>query len=143
MDHEKKPASRQAGKAFTLIELIIVVVIIGILALIAIPKYFANVEKAKKNAVYASLGIIRQAVLSYYAVYGVYPPNYSWPIKVTVDGDTIVNVDNPSNAAWAYGHDTTASCLPSGACFAYKLPGNICFYSLCYSNGTAYGSCTP
>ena len=33
---------------FTLIELIIVIVIIGILAVIAIPKYFANVKKAEK-----------------------------------------------------------------------------------------------
>jgi prepilin-type N-terminal cleavage/methylation domain-containing protein len=60
----------QKKKAFTLIELIIVVVIIGILALVAIPRYFANINKAQKSQVLANLAAIKQAQLAYYAVYG-------------------------------------------------------------------------
>ncbi|MBP7836069.1 MAG: prepilin-type N-terminal cleavage/methylation domain-containing protein [Candidatus Omnitrophica bacterium] len=77
-------------EAFTLIELIIVVVIIGILALIAIPKYFANVAKAQKKTVYANLHMVRNAMLGYYAVYGIYPNDF--PVTVTLDGEDILAV---------------------------------------------------
>ena len=132
----------QRKKGFTLIELIIVVVIVGILALIAIPRYFANVAKATKSQVYANLDAIRQAQLSYYAAYGVY--HSGWPIVVVIDGDTIMNLDNLSNANWRYSFSTTAACTARGsyATYAYKLPGDSCYYALC-TDGYPYQSCTP
>ena len=90
-------------KAFTLIELIIVVVIIGILALIAIPKYYASVNKAKKKVIYANLDAIRKASLAYYAVYGKWNTNNVWPIEVIVDGDTIISQARPNqHGGWLY-----------------------------------------
>ena len=50
---------KQKKKGFTLIELIIVVVIIALLALIAIPKYSANINKARKAQVWSVLKGIR------------------------------------------------------------------------------------
>lgn len=49
-------------KGFTLIELVIVIVILGILALIAVPTYINLKSTAELNAMKASLGTIRSAV---------------------------------------------------------------------------------
>lgn len=53
-------------KAFTLIELMIVVAIIGILASIAIPKFSNLINKAKEGATKGELSTIRSALQIYY-----------------------------------------------------------------------------
>ncbi|MFA5500219.1 MAG: prepilin-type N-terminal cleavage/methylation domain-containing protein [Candidatus Omnitrophota bacterium] len=131
--------------SFTLIELIIVVVIIGILALVAIPRYFANITKATKSQVYANLDAIRQAALAYYAVYSLYPGYGIWPIAVIVDGDTIVSLENPSSSAWSYYISSGSGSCPntsSRVIQALKLPGGTYHYSLC-TDGYTYQNPPP
>jgi type II secretion system protein G len=132
-------------KAFTLIELIIVVVIIGILALVAIPRYYANVAKAQKSQIYANLDVIRQALLAYYSANGVYPPNNTFPINVTIDGETIVSTGRPSSTSWTYNYYKEPSlpeCTPNWTTYALKQPDGACWYALCLT-GNTYQSCTP
>jgi len=57
---------------FTLIELLIVVVIIGILASIAIPKFAATKDKAKLAAVKSDVRNIITGQEAYFADYNVY-----------------------------------------------------------------------
>jgi prepilin-type N-terminal cleavage/methylation domain-containing protein len=140
-----KKSLSQKEHGFTLIELIIVVVIVAILALVAIPKYYASVGKTQKNQVYANLAAIRQAMLSYYAVYGAYPGYNVFPITVVVDGETIMNLSNLSNDNWTYGHmnegcggTTNRSCE-----YAHKQPGSTCYYAEFTDTGGHYGDCRP
>ena len=59
-------------RGFTLIELLIVVVIIGILAAIAIPKFAATKDKAKLASVRTDLRNAETAEESYFSDYNVY-----------------------------------------------------------------------
>jgi type IV pilus assembly protein PilA len=59
-------------KGFTLIELLIVVVIIGILAAIAIPKFAATKDKAKLASVKTDVRNVETAEEAYFSDYATY-----------------------------------------------------------------------
>ncbi len=64
--------SVEGRKGFTLIELLIVVVIIGILAAIAIPKFAATKDKAKLASVKTDIRNIMTGQEAYFADYATY-----------------------------------------------------------------------
>ena len=60
-------------QGFTLVELMITVVIVGVLAAVAVPIYQANVSRAKASEADACLGSVRTALRVYYAENAAYP----------------------------------------------------------------------
>ncbi|MHC4975904.1 MAG: type II secretion system protein [Planctomycetota bacterium] len=59
--------TRARNRAFTLIELIAVMVVLAVLAGIAIPKYFDYADRAKSSSLQGSLGGIRTGIANFYA----------------------------------------------------------------------------
>ena len=80
---------------FTLIELVMIIVILGILAAVAIPKYVDMQSDAQTAAEKGVIGGIRSGIMTYYA------DNKSWPSAL----------DSAS----------TAVCDSSNACFGNVL----------------------
>lgn len=62
-------------RGFTLIELMVVVVILGILASVAIPKFANQKDKALEVKTQVDIRIIQNAVDLYFLDYNVYPSN--------------------------------------------------------------------
>jgi prepilin-type N-terminal cleavage/methylation domain-containing protein len=55
------------ARAFTLIELIAVIIVLAILSGIAIPKYIDYAAQAKSSSCKGTLGAVRSAIANYYA----------------------------------------------------------------------------
>jgi prepilin-type N-terminal cleavage/methylation domain-containing protein len=60
-------------QAFSLVELVIVVTIIGIIASIAVPRISSVAANSKANALQASVASVRKAIDIYFAEHGRYP----------------------------------------------------------------------
>ena len=59
-------------KGFTLLELIVVIIIVGILATLGFAQYTKTLEKGRSAEAKAILGNLRSAEAAYYEEYGVY-----------------------------------------------------------------------
>lgn len=60
--------------AFSLVELVVVVLIVGILAAVAAPRMFNTASNARSSSTKASLVVVRDAIELYRAQNGSYPP---------------------------------------------------------------------
>lgn len=60
-------------KGFTLIELVMIIVILGILAAVAIPRYYDLQDEARSSAERGVVGGIRAGLATYYARYRDWP----------------------------------------------------------------------
>lgn len=117
-----KPSSRSG---FTLVELVVVVLIMGIIASVALPKMATSTNTAKTNSAKQSLAVVRDAIELYRADTGSYPadaatlptllkPYLKGPFPAAPMGT------NAGSAAVAVGTDP-AAVVTGGAGWAYTV----------------------
>lgn len=120
-------------RGFTLIELLIVVVIIGILAAIAIPKFASTKDKAYVAAMKADLKNLVTANEAYFSDFDTYgaegdlDPDYWSPstnVSVTV---TVVAAPTLGFTATASHANVTTTCTvcAGGGCGAGEVEGEV------------------
>lgn len=92
--------------AFTLIELIVIIVVLAILSGVAIPKYLDYTTKAKESAARATLGATRSAIANFYANSAL-TGTAAWPTLVQMQtAGTVMQEAIPANP---YNNGTTIS----------------------------------
>lgn len=110
----KLPKPRNDEKGFTLIELIIVIVILGIIAGVAIPKFVGLSDEARKSAARGVAGAMSSTIAAKHADYLLNAVAYDADTVIaatqfesgvgtpTHAGGTVTWVSGPKTFTWTY-----------------------------------------
>ncbi len=109
-------------KGFTLLELIVVIVILGILATLGFTQYTKMVEKGRTAEARTMLGQIRSAQVAYYQEYGAYGAAVS---NLPVDAPTACATTHYFLYASTATSSTATRCTGGG-----KTPNAAATYSI-------------
>ena len=118
-------ADRRRG-GFTIVEILVVVVIIGVLATMIVPKLFSKVGKAKQSVAKQKLAVLEGVVETFSAEYGRLPESLD---------DLVQRPADIPEEMWETPTVKPKDLLdPWGRTFIYKQPGDHSVYDL-YSLG--------
>ncbi|MEE9912926.1 MAG: type II secretion system major pseudopilin GspG [Deltaproteobacteria bacterium] len=120
MKTEKRQSSREAG--FTLIELMVVIVILGLLAGLILPRFMGQSDTAKQQAAKTQMALLESALKMYKLDNGSYPTTEQG-LKALVEPPTGGNL--PKN--WRKGGYLEKGKVPKDPWkndFVYVSPGS-------------------
>lgn len=119
----RRPHAHWAQPGFTLLELLVVVVIIGLLAGLVAPRYFEQVGKSNTKIAKAQINALEKALDQYRLDVGSYP--------TTEQGLAALDSRPPNVEKWAGPYlKKTVPPDPWGAPYIYKSPGDHGDYDL-------------
>ena len=114
-------------KGFTLAELMIAVVIVGILSSLAVPRFISHIEKTRTAEAVANLEAVYKLQLAYFQEKRVYagslsnlditiPPSAYFLAPTVSTADPIVSIERNNNSyTLTISPSGTLSCTPAGA----------------------------
>jgi type IV pilus assembly protein PilA len=85
---------KKADKGFTLVELLVVIVIIGILAAVALPNFLSQTTKAKTSGAKQAIAVVNRAQVAYRTDNSAFAPNF--------DALALGNITNAKNSSADY-----------------------------------------
>ena len=109
-------------KGFTLIELVMIIVILGILAVVAIPRYFDLQTQANQSAEDGVVGGVRGGIHTYFANYQAWPSTLDDNASASCSStdpcfDNILGQGGISDGSWSKsGSEYTG---PTGGTYIY------------------------
>lgn len=106
----KKKINKNYKSGFTLIEIILVVVIIGILATIGIQNLGGKSDMANKVAAAGNINMLSAAITEYEMYNSVYPESLENLLKCPTTGENLLSKNKVPNDPW-------------GNPFNYSVPG--------------------
>lgn len=95
---KERPASAQ--RAFTLVELLVVMAIIATLLSIAVPRYFQHLDLARENSLKQTLSVLRDTLDKFHADTGAYPATFDELIQKHYLRRLPVDSVTESNETW-------------------------------------------
>ncbi len=101
-------------KGFTLVELVVVILVMGIVAAVAAPKMFNAAGDARSNSTKQSLTVIRNAIQLYRAQSGVYPGEAGSEADLKADLVPYLQGPFPINQIPEAANDGTISVATAG-----------------------------
>jgi general secretion pathway protein G len=119
---EKNNFKNRAG--FTLIELMVVMIILGLLAALVVPRMFGKLGTAKTNAAYAQIELLGTALDSFRLDVGRYPNTSEGLEALVAAGSGSEDWNGP------YLKKTEIPLDPWGNPYIYESPGNHGDYDL-------------
>jgi general secretion pathway protein G len=100
---------------FTLVELVVVVLVLGIIASVAAPKMFDTAGDARTNSTVQSLAVLRDGVELYKAKNGSYPGDAGTELDFKSDMEEVLAGAFPKNQITAAANDATVKVEDSAS----------------------------
>ncbi len=143
-----KKNRRKISSGFTLIEFVMVIVLLGLLAIVAIPKYSDLQAEAKLAAEKGVLGAVRSGIYTYFVKHKAYPATLDSATPATCSTTnmcfgTVLDQDGVTSG-WSKT-DSLNYQSPTGNTYTYKpsdgsfLLANTSLVSSNFDSGTAVG----